>query len=87
MKRAAQERQRVLSLWQTHLNYQHREESNLCRCEYQPGRFRKTERVGGCRKARCYLCHADKLFKRPTPQQRRANIDFREQLQEVLSAA
>ena len=52
--------------------------------EFQIGRFRKGQRVGGCGKARCYLCHGEKLCKRPTPQQRRADISYKEWLHELV---
>ena len=37
-----------------------------------PNHFRKQLRIGGCGRARCWLCHADKLAKRPAPRQLRA---------------
>ena len=37
-----------------------------------PNRFRKQLRAGGCGHARCWLCHGDKLAKRPSPRQLRA---------------
>src|SRR5207248_10486161 len=54
--------------------------------EFQIGRFRKGQRVGGCGKARCYLCHGEKLCKRPTPQQRRADISYKEWLHELCAS-
>ena len=72
-----QERGRTLGVWRRHLSF-HNRSAVLCSCEFQPGRFRKGQRVWGCGKARCYLCHGDKLLKQPTLQQRRANITRRE---------
>lgn len=45
----------------------------------EPGCFRKSVRVGGCRKARCYLCHSDKFPKRKlTPQEIKSQYKFYE---------
>lgn len=77
MKRASMERFRTTRVWRQHLA-RHGVTEFLCRCEGQPGRFRKGQRRGGCRKARCYLCHGDKLWKRPTRQQRRADLTYQE---------
>lgn len=46
MRRAALERPRTLRVWRQHLAGH--SDTDLCRCEFQPGRFRKGERVGGC---------------------------------------
>lgn len=46
-------------------------------------RFRKQRRVGGCGNARCWLCHGDKLAKRPTPPARRAAARFADGLREL----
>ncbi|ODU38456.1 MAG: hypothetical protein ABS92_13705 [Thiobacillus sp. SCN 63-374] len=40
--------------------------------------FRKHQRIGGCGKARCWLCHGGKLAQHPTPQTRRAAARFAE---------
>jgi len=79
VKRAAQERARTLRVWRRHLTF-HDRSRVLCVCELQPGRFRKGQRARGCGKARCYLCHGDKLLQRPTLHQRRANVTLREWL-------
>ncbi len=71
MKRAATERARTLDRWREHLR---RHDAKVdCVCERQAGRFRKAQRVGGCRRARCWLCHGDKLAGLPTLQERRAD--------------
>jgi hypothetical protein len=70
MRRAALERPRTLRVWRQHLAGH--SDSDLCRCEFQPGRFRKGERVGGCGNPRCWLCHAGKLMGDPTLQELRA---------------
>ena len=77
MKRAAVERQRTVRVWRQHLSYIHGNDPDLCVCELQPGRFRK-HRISGCGRPRCYFCHADKLCKRPTFQQRRSDVSFHE---------
>ena len=81
MKSAAQERTRTLQVWRRHLSF-HENETVLCSCELQPGRFRKGRRIWGCEKSRCYLCHGEKLLQQPTLQQRRANRALQEWSQE-----
>lgn len=81
MQRASVERPRTVQVWRQHLA-RHSPEVLTCRCEQQAGRFRKGQRVGGCGKARCYLCHGDKLLQRPTLQQRRADLACHEGLRE-----
>ena len=85
MKRAHAERLRTVHVWRQHLAW-HGSGSLTCVCEFQIGRFRKGQRVGGCGKARCYLCHGEKLCKRPTPQQRRADISYKEWLHELCAS-
>lgn len=70
MRRAALERPRTLGVWRQHLA--EHPDTDLCRCEFQPGRFRKGERVGGCGTPQCWLCHAGKLTGDPTLQELRA---------------
>lgn len=82
MKRAAFERGRTISVWRRHLAA-HDRGAALCACEYQPGRFRKGQRVGGCGNPRCYLCHGEKLLKIPDRSQRRANVSFLEWRREL----
>jgi hypothetical protein len=82
MKRARVERVHTVQVWRQHLA-RHGPGPLACRCEWQAGRFRKGQRVGGCGKARCYLCHSDKLLHRPTLQQRRADLTYQEGLDEV----
>ena len=83
MKRASEERPRTVHVWRQHVS-QHSSGPLACVCEFQIGRFRKGRRVGGCRKTRCYLCHEDKLRKRPTRQQQRADISYKEWLRECV---
>lgn len=53
-----------------------------CRCDDQPGRFRKRD-AHDCGRARCQVCHGYKFPKRePTRQERVADRVFREQLVE-----
>ena len=83
MRCAALERPRTLRVWRQHLAEHY--ETDLCRCEFQPGRFRKGERVGGCRTPRCWLCHAGNLTGDPTLQQLRAMDAERDGLREYTS--
>jgi len=73
MRRAALEKYRTLRIWRNHLATHHGQ--ILCECELQPGRFRKSQRVGGCGRPRCWLCHYDKLSGIPTIQEQRALIN------------
>ncbi len=82
MKRAALEKTRTVRTWQRHLA-KHGAPVR-CACEFQAGRFRKGERVGGCGRARCFLCHGEKLNGVPTRGQRRAEARHREGLADVL---
>src|SRR5262245_14118555 len=81
MQRASIERLRTMRVWRQHLS-RHGPGPITCLCEWQVGRFRKGQRIGGCGKVWCYLCHGDKLLKRPTLQQRRAERSYREWLHE-----
>jgi hypothetical protein len=81
MKRAAEERTRTLTVWRRHL-WTHRG-GMVCACELQPGRFRKSLRIGGCGASRCWLCHGDKLFGIPTLQLRRNAKAYEEGLWEA----
>ena len=81
MKRAASEKPRTLRIWRRHLaSHDHK---IACRCELQPGRFRKGQRIGGCSRARCRLCHYDKLSKLATLQECRAAATLYEGLSEM----
>lgn len=81
VKRAASEKLRTLRVWRRHLaSHDHK---IACRCEFQTGRFRKGQRIGGCGRARCWLCHYDKLSKLATLQERRAAATLYEGLSEI----
>lgn len=82
MKRATQERQRTISVWRRHLRI-HGENVALCMCEFQLGRFRKGQRVGGCGNSRCYLCHSEKLFGVPNRPGRRSEVSWKEWCSEL----
>lgn len=73
MRRAALEKSRTLQIWRNHLATH--TEDLLCECEHQSGRFRKSQRIGGCGRPRCWLCHYDKLSGMPTLQEQRARIN------------
>ena len=81
MKRAAIEKVRTTRTWKRHLVYH--VGADLCVCEFQIGRFRKGQRVGGCSVTRCYLCHRAKLLQEPTRQQRRGSARFAEGLRDL----
>ncbi len=81
MRRAAAERAQTISTWREHLGT-HLVEI-LCICEFQSGRFRKSQRVGGCGKSRCWLCHGAKLEKLATPGEKRAFVAFIEGMTEI----
>jgi hypothetical protein len=63
MKRYHQEQERVRREHRFHLRYVHNwpREPVTCLCELQAGRFRKKKGVD-CGKARCLLCHYEKIF-------------------------
>ena len=83
MKRAAEEKLRTLNVWREHLRA-HRGVV-ACGCEFQVGRFRKGQRVGGCGNSRCWLCHSEKLSAVPTTQYLRSMATFREGLTDASS--
>ena len=82
MKRASLERQPTVRLWRQHLAW-HGPGPLARGCESQVGRFRKGQRVGGCGRSRCCLCHGDKLLKRPTLEQRRSASSYGEWVSEL----
>jgi hypothetical protein len=82
MRRASEERLRTLTIWRRHLRTHGG--TAACVCEFQAGRFRKGQRIGGCGKSRCWLCHSGKLSGEPTLQQRRSAASYVEGLVEVV---
>lgn len=84
MKRAAIEKSRTLRVWRRHLATH--DPGSLCVCELQPGRFRKSQRIGGCGCVQCWLCHPEKLSGTPTLTDVRAFASYSEGLAEVLLA-
>jgi len=87
MRRASLERPRALRVWREHLRFAHPYGPIDCSCEFQPNRFRKSERAGGCRNSRCFLCHPGKLLGRLTPQQWRSELSLYEWSRELGFAA
>ena len=85
MRRAAVERSRTLRVWRQHLALDD-DDSNRSLREFQPGRFRKGERIGGCGSTRCWMCSADKLLGAPTVQERRAIASQRDGIAELQPA-
>lgn len=82
MQRAAIEKLRTLRTWRSHLAMHG--ERIACDCELQPGRFRKTQRIGGCGRPQCWLCHFGKLSGQLTARDLRWIAKEREGLKEVL---
>lgn len=85
MKRAALEKLRTSNVWRAHVR-KHRVEDGpqiACACEFQVGRFRKGQRIGGCSNARCWLCHSEKLSAVPTLRQQRSAITLAEGVAEI----
>jgi hypothetical protein len=84
MRRAALEKHRTIQTWRRHLATHGL--TLTCECELQPGRFRKSQRVGGCGRPRCYLCHFAKLTDQPTVRDMRYLASLREGLAETEAA-
>jgi len=84
MRRAAIERFRTLRVWRQHLATHGAKV--VCDCEFQAGRFRKSQRVGGCGRPRCWLCHFDKLAEIPTVRDLRSFASEREGFAEASAA-
>src|SRR3972149_11115447 len=76
MRRAATEKSRTLQTWRDHLATH--AAKIACTCELQPGRFRKSQRIGGCGRPRCWLCHYDKLAGNLSVRDRRSIANERE---------
>lgn len=86
MMRAAIERPRTLTTWGRHWRgHWFREHRINCVCDAQPGRFRKGQRIGGCGRPHCYLCHGEKLFGRPKLDDLRHRATMRESIAECLT--
>jgi hypothetical protein len=83
MRRAALERPRTIRIWKAHLRFTHQGDPGTCSCDVQPGRFRKTQRIGGCLKPRCGLCKRHKLNDLATRQQYLADIAWNEAAAEL----
>lgn len=78
MKRAALDRARTLNVWGRHYrNHLWEVQASggqgkvKCVCDQQPGRFRKGQKVAGCGKPQCYLCHGEKLLGIPKHRDRK----------------
>jgi hypothetical protein len=84
MRRATLEKHRTIQTWRPHLATHGL--TLICECELQSGRFRKSQRVGGCGRPRCYLCHFAKLTDQPTVRDMRYLASRREGLAETEAA-
>jgi hypothetical protein len=69
MKRAAIERKRAVKVWKKHFEQHVRQNVQsggqrpiMCPCDLQVNRFRKGQKMFGCGRPRCYVCHGDKLL-------------------------
>jgi len=78
MRRAAMERARTERVWREHNLIVHSGRATGCRCDEQPGRFRKGQKKAGCPDPWCRLCKSEKLDGIPTLQDRRSLLSFRE---------
>lgn len=67
--------------WRVHSHFVHSGQPTGCPCDEQPGRFRK-RRALDCGRARCQLCHFDKIHGIKHRQEIRADLRFLEQLQD-----
>jgi hypothetical protein len=83
MKRAAEEFTRTKNVWRQHLRAH--QGAVACVCEFQIGRFRKGQRIGGCGHSKCWVCHSEKLGREPTLQHLRSVANFLEGLAEASS--
>jgi hypothetical protein len=54
-----------------------------CVCDLQAGRFRK-QKVRGCGRSRCLLCHYEKVFKIPSKQGRVRQQAFNDSLADFM---
>ena len=81
MQRATIEKPRTARTWRRHLATHGA--PIVCDCEFQVGRFRKGQRVGGCSTSACFLCHFEKLARVPTLQHVRSLATYQEGLLEV----
>ena len=85
MKRYHQELERTKRTHQLHLRWKHNwpKQAVDCECELQAGRFRK-QKARGCRKARCLLCHYEKIYKIATEKDRIQEQKFRDSMKEYI---
>lgn len=83
MRRASLERVRTLRVWRAHNRIVHQNRPTHCRCDEQPGRFRKGQRTAGCSKPRCWLCKRHKLAHEPRLHEHRAAISYAERVAEL----
>jgi hypothetical protein len=65
--------------WRVHQKFIHDGRPTGCICDAQVGRFRK-QRGMGCGRARCQVCHFEKIHGIKTHKERLADLRFREQL-------
>lgn len=81
MKRAAKERARTKNVWRKHFNNHVRtnqasggQRAIACPCDVQVNRFRKGQRIFGCGRPRCFLCHGEKLLGIPKHRDRKREL-------------
>lgn len=87
MRRAAIERGATVRRWRATLRFRSVPFAEPDRRHRSVNRLRKGPRLGGCGRSRCWLCHEEKLLRRPTPQEYRAAWTAWEERQEAGFAA
>ena len=82
MRRWRSEKQIAIKRRREHLSLVHGWPENAvdCVCDRQLGRFRKHKALG-CGRPRCYLCHSDKLLRRPRRNDLEAALSMKEGLE------
>jgi hypothetical protein len=80
MKRWHEDWAVTLGQWWLHARIGHEGQATGCPCDRQVGRFRKRRGLG-CGRARCQLCHFEKIHGVKTHAERTADARFLEQLE------
>jgi hypothetical protein len=79
MRRWHQERLICFKHWREHSHFAHDGGATGCANDHQIGRFRKSRGLG-CGRARCQLCHFEKIHGVRSHYQRVADIRYLDQL-------
>jgi hypothetical protein len=78
MRRRHEEQTIARREWRVHRRLAHDNRPTGCPCDEQVGRFRKRRGLG-CGKARCQLCHFEKIHGIKSHRERLEDLRFREQ--------